>query len=143
MKFTRSFRDTVRFFAVNAGFRIGTVWQDALSLARAESRAATNGWTFEWEDDSLNWDEIRDDQADCCSHARELRHADSIGQPLMFARCDRHEAFACVLYDADCNVLASLCGSVAPDRNYRRGGEAELAAEALAEASAPAACMAE
>lgn len=86
----------------------------ALSLARAEAIAEERGWTAEW---------FHDEDGDLGDHDFWCRKD-----------CGKsHEIKVCLLRDEDGKVLASLCGIIDADRDYRRVVEAELADEALYE----------
>ena len=88
----------------------------AKSLADAEQVAIEEEWTYGWDYDQypdLSW--MTDEE-----------------------RRGHHEVLVCVLRDSGGDVLASLGGIVDPDTNYMRVIQAELAAEAIAEALAHA-----
>jgi hypothetical protein len=85
----------------------------AIELAQAEEYARGLGWEFEWEhDQSPDLSFMSDEE-----------------------RSQEHEVLCCRIPDPSNPKysLASLCGIVDADRNYRRVIEAELASEALAD----------
>ncbi len=86
-------------------------WRCAEALAEAEAYAQEHDWTFDWE-----WDS----DADLSFMTDEEREKE-------------HECLMCTCVDTEHETLASLCGIVDADANYRRVVEAELASEALAD----------
>lgn len=108
-------RRAFRFFLENAGYctPLGRA-ACALSLARAEQHAEAAGWFFSWDCD------LDGDLGDHEYWCREDCGKD-------------HQIEFCLLRDAEGAVLASLCGIIDADSDYRRVIEAGLASEALAD----------
>jgi hypothetical protein len=112
----------VKFFYDNAGYSYDPNtetadqgrFKGAKDLADAEIYARDNDWVFTWE-----WD-------DCGDFDNHDEWCDIKGQ-------HDHNIEACILRDANGNVLESLCSIVDADNNYRRAVEAELASQALYE----------
>jgi hypothetical protein len=113
--------DAVKFFRSH-GFNPTR----AIALARAESRAESEGWIAMWEEDEDRSD-AWGDHVDWCEAARA-------------GQCHGHDTEVCVLRrgpNAFDDVLASLGGIVDAETSYRRIVEAELAEEAIAELDVP------
>lgn len=103
------------FFHENAGWAAGRKAIGALELARAEAAAANNGWRVVWSQDE---DPDLGDHAYWCADERAGRQHD-------------HDVECADLQDDTGHTLATLCGIIDADRDYRRVVEAELALEAL------------
>jgi hypothetical protein len=109
------------FFYENAGYsydpKTQTPEQGRIACAKALAEAEAVGkrleYSFEWD-----WDEC----PDLSFMSDEEREQE-------------HEVLCCRIVDPETArySLASLCGIVDPDHNYRRVIEAELASEAIAE----------
>lgn len=112
--FTYQLRSAWRFFQQHAGYSVppGRA-MCALSLARAERAGKEAGLTFVWDHDGNDSSEWSDDP-----------------EPWL--------TWECLCYDANEDVVASLCGidfgrdGTPWNDPYKRVVEAELASEALA-----------
>lgn len=111
----------IAFFYEHAGYSVspGETQEQgkrrtAERLARAELHATAQGWSFVWSDD---WEVGSHTEYYGPGSAYEDREPDT---------CEN-----CDLFDADGDMIASLCCIDDADNNYRRVIEAELADEAL------------
>jgi hypothetical protein len=146
---TPEFRRAVLWFSEHAGSIVGQRMLGALHLARAEEIARERDWEFKWEYDEGGADSLGDHdewcpdarraagRTDCC-HQRGLDGSRAHEDWCARERARRepscsHEVLWCALVDAEGAQLASLGGTIDPDRDYRRVIEAELALEALGE----------
>lgn len=115
-------RQAIEFFAKHAGYCVPPGRMAcAKHLAQAEQLANDKQWMFSWEPDTDDYEgSLGDHEYWCEKEQRGIPH--------------QHEVYYCQLWANDGNtMLASLCGILDPDRNYRRVVEAELALEAAEE----------
>lgn len=120
-----------RFYRDHSARRAGHVAEGAIEYARAMRMAEDAGYTFDWEDDDIGYEVIREDAAMIPTDEGRRRYLAA-----------DHEVLGCTMRAPDGTPCESLWGISDPDGSYRRVIEAELCLEHFGAAVAYASALA-